>query len=70
MLDAGYWSERSGDPETSGILDTGCHPEGIFAVVVIAVASNCKDPYPNGILFRDRMTQWKNLCAFARDFYE
>jgi hypothetical protein len=21
MLDAGYWSERSGDPENSGILD-------------------------------------------------
>jgi hypothetical protein len=33
-----------------------CHPAGIFAVVGTAVASNCKDPYPNGIPFRDRMT--------------
>jgi hypothetical protein len=33
MLDAGYWSERSGDPENSGILDLRCHPGGIFAVV-------------------------------------
>ncbi len=24
MLYAGCWSERSGDPENSGILDTGC----------------------------------------------
>ncbi len=32
MLDTGCWSERSGDPENSGILDLRCHPGGIFAV--------------------------------------
>ena len=25
-----------------------CHPGGIFAVVDTAIASNCKDSYPNG----------------------
>jgi hypothetical protein len=33
-----------------------CHPEGIFAVVDTAIASTRKDPYPNGIPFRDRTT--------------
>jgi hypothetical protein len=33
-----------------------CHPAGIFAVVGTAISSTYKDPYPNGIPFRDRMT--------------
>jgi hypothetical protein len=44
------------------MFDTGsaifilCHPEGIFAVVVEAVSSNCIDPYPKRIPPRDRIT--------------
>ncbi|MEE9118234.1 MAG: hypothetical protein V3U02_06545 [Calditrichia bacterium] len=38
------------------VLDITCHPVGIYALVGTAEASTCKDPYPNEIPFRDRMT--------------
>jgi hypothetical protein len=44
-----------------------CHPEGIFAVVGTAFPSKCKDPYPNGIPFRDRMTDNRPYPVQIRD---
>ncbi|MCK4753769.1 MAG: hypothetical protein KAS58_00965, partial [Calditrichia bacterium] len=52
MLDTGYWILGAG----CSILDITCHPVGIYALVGTAEASTCKNPYPNEIPFRDRMT--------------